>query len=416
MSDQPTSNDSTDALSAHTTVWSALAAPFDFDLSLAPSIMAACRVAYALTDDGLRVRCLGGNLNLFPLNGAASQQLTLYDLAPELVGSAAELNALMSRELERHELSLVNRESPTGEPFYLSFTNLAHVFPDGAMGILHVVQDVSDFGQLEQRLVQHRNELFLLRQQLAQQNSQLTLANAELRMLDDAKSQFISAAAHELRTPLTSLMGFVEMLADEVGEQPGARQLQFLEMINRSAQRLLSLTNNLLDMTRIDANRLELTMQEVDPVDLIERVANELYPMLKLKEQNLTLSAQPGLPRILCDVTRAQQVLSNLLVNATKYTKKGGSIRVGVELDDLPAMMRFSVEDNGCGIPASELPHLFSRFYRASNVRSQGIPGAGLGLAITRSLVELHSGRIWVTSVLDRGSTFFVTFPIAEAV
>lgn len=383
----------------------------DGERALALSIMSAYRLAYALTDSSLRVKRVGGDLNLFPMDCVFPSHLSLYDLAPELIGSAEELDALMRYDLRRHELSLVNRESLAGEPIYLNLTNLAHLSADGSVGILHIIQDVTGFGQLEQRLVQHRNELFLLRQQLAEQNAQLLLANAELRMLDDVKSQFISAAAHELRTPLTSLMGFVELLMGEAETQPTARQLQFMEMINRSAQRLLSLINNLLDITRMDANRLELNMQIVDPLELVERVTNEVYPMLRGKEQSLTLSAGPGLPQILCDKDRAEQVLSNLLVNAHKYTQQGGAIRVSVALDESPAMVRFSVEDNGCGIPAADLPHLFSRFYRASNVRSQGIQGAGLGLAITRSLVELHGGRIEVKSILNKGATFAVTFP-----
>jgi signal transduction histidine kinase len=388
----------------------------DVEDALALSIMVACRLAYALTDGSLRVERIGGDLGLFPIDCTSFRCLSLYDLAPELVGSAAELDAVMRRELHRHELNLVNRESPTGDPIYLSLTNLAHVHRDGSVGILHVIQDVTEFGQLEQRLVQHRNELFLLRQQLAQQNNQLLLANAELQMLDDAKSQFISAAAHELRTPLTSLVGFVEMLLEDAKNRATPRQLQFVEMINRSAQRLTSLTNNLLDITRMDANRLELNMQAVDPLTLVERVANEIYPMLAAKGQSLALSAAPKLPRILCDEARAQQILSNLLFNAHKYTDEGGAIRIAVERDDSPAMVRLSVEDNGYGIPASEIPHLFTRFYRASNVRNLGIQGAGLGLAITRSLVELHSGRIWVESVLGKGSKFSVTFSAVEVV
>lgn len=376
---------------------------------IALEVVRSFHFAYALVDSDLFVQQMGGDLHLFQAFTLPSP--SLYDITPEMIGSEEELRAVLEGRLARHELSFINRESENGQIVYVSITTLPRQRQDGRHGLLHLVHDMTNIGLLEQQVVQNRNELSLLRRQLSQQNAQLLAANAELRLLDDAKSQFVSAASHELRSPLTALVGFVELLMDELSDGATERQLQFIEMINNSAQRLVSLTNNLLDMTRMDANRLELTMTPVDPLSLVEQVTREVYPMLTAKRQVLSLAAGSKLPYILCDEARCQQVLSNLLVNACKYTDNGGAIRVSVEVDDEPNMVRFSVEDNGVGIPPADLPDIFSRFFRASNVRGQLTHGVGLGLAITRALVELHGGKIWVKSTLGKGSTFYVTFP-----
>jgi signal transduction histidine kinase len=232
--------------------------------------------------------------------------------------------------------------------------------------------------------------------------------------LDDLKSQFISVAAHELRTPLTSLLGFVELLLEDQPAGVSARQTQFLEMINRSSQRLLSLTNNLLDITRMDADRIELHLQETDPLKLVERVANELQPLFNAHHQLLLLSAVQNLPHILCDRTRAHQILVNLLGNANKYSPDGATVSVDIALEEDQHFLRFAVKDSGIGIPLADHSKLFDRFFRASNARVDGIAGAGLGLSITRSLVEMHGGRIWFDSAAGAGSTFYVTFPVVS--
>jgi signal transduction histidine kinase len=252
-----------------------------------------------------------------------------------------------------------------------------------------------------------------LRDQLIQQNLDLAAANAELRRLDDLKSQFVSVAAHELRRPLSPIIGYVELLLEEEVGPLGDDQREYLEIVQRGARRLVDLTNNLLDVTRIEAERVELVLQPKDLPALVEIVAIEWEPQLEAKAQRLTLRASPGLPPVWCDETRAAQIISNLLSNASKYTPDGGSITIGVTSADEDGFLQLFVADNGVGISPEDQDKLFTRFFRAGSARLTGAGGAGLGLYITRSLVELHGGRIWFKSELNQGSTFYVTFPLA---
>jgi signal transduction histidine kinase len=155
-------------------------------------------------------------------------------------------------------------------------------------------------------------------------------------------------------------------------------------------------------------------LQPTDLLALVEAVAAEFRPQLEAKAQHLTLRAPPGLPPALCDETRAAQIISNLLSNASKYTPQGGLITVSMAPAEEKGFLQISVADNGVGIPAEDQPKLFDRFIRARNAILTGSSGAGLGLYITRSLVELHGGRIWFVSEPGKGSTFHVTFPIAD--
>lgn len=385
-----------------------------FDPEIALLIVQAQGCAYAVTDSSFVVQRVGGDLALLNYNREQDTACTLTVLAPELIGSEAEVINVLAGKLSRHELHMVNRETADGQIRYVTMINIPFPSQHQPTGILHVVEDVTPAGETEQRLSQHRNELALLRQQLVHKNNELIASNAELQHLDDLKSQFISVAAHELRTPLTSLLGFVELLLEEQHAQVSARQTQFLEMINRSSQRLLSLTNNLLDITRMDANRIELHLRETDPLVLVEHVANELQPQIDAQNQRLVLSAVQELPQILCDRTRAHQIIANLLSNASKYSSDGATVSIDIAIDQDRHFLRFAVKDSGIGIPAADRSKLFGRFYRASNAVAEGIAGAGLGLSITRSLVEMHGGRIWFDSAANAGSTFYVTFPVAS--
>jgi len=281
-------------------------------------------------------------------------------------------------------------------------------------GLVHLVQDATEAGVLQQRLTQHRNELRLLDEQLSHQNLELAAANAELRRLDELKSQFISVAAHELRNPLSSIIGYVEMLLEADLGPLTDKQRECLEIVQRSGRRLLDITNNLLDVTHIETGRVELVLRPTDLPALMEEVAVELGPQLEAKSQRLILRAIPGLPPALCDEARAAQIIGNLLSNASKYTSEGGLITLSMAYAAEEGFLQLCVADTGVGISAADQGKLFQRFFRAESAQLTGASGAGLGLHITRSLVELHGGRIWCESELNKGSKFCVTFPIAD--
>jgi signal transduction histidine kinase len=147
---------------------------------------------------------------------------------------------------------------------------------------------------------------------------------------------------------------------------------------------------------------------------LVNIIVMEYTPQIAAKAQQLTVVAPDGLPAILCDTLRASQILSNLISNATKYTAKGGSISITVQHAPDEGFLLVIVRDDGVGIPSSEHKKIFERFFRASSAMLAGVAGAGLGLHIVRALVELHGGRIWLESEIGQGTTFYVTFPLAD--
>lgn len=279
-----------------------------------------------------------------------------------------------------------------------------------------MVQDVTETGCLKQELEQQRNALCLAHDLLAQQNLQLAAANTELQRLDEVKSAFVSIAAHELRSPLTSILGYLELLLGGDAGDLNLQQKDYLRVIEYSAQRLVQTSNDLLDVTRIEAGRLEMVLQPTDLVAVAELAVRQLLPQLKAKSQQLTLHAPARLPLALCDADRARQIIGILLGNANQYSPPGTAIVLSLCEADAAGFLQITVSDQGIGIAPEERASLFRPFFRASSATQPGASGsgAGLGLYIARSLVDLHGGRIWFDSVPGKGTTFYVTLPSAD--
>lgn len=233
------------------------------------------------------------------------------------------------------------------------------------------------------------------------------------REVDRMKSEFVSLVSHELRTPLTSIKGYVDLLlAGEVGELDQEQQ-EFLTIVKNNADREVMLINDLLDISRIDAGKVELRQSIVDLAGLAQHVASSLRPQLEAKGQQLTLDLPVELPAVWGDGDRVTQILTNLLSNAHKYTPPGGSITISAR--GAAGEVRIDVRDTGIGLTSDDQVQLFTKFFRAHNRTTQEVGGTGLGLAITRSLVELHGGQLTVTSAPGQGSTFSVTLPAVAA-
>jgi PAS domain S-box-containing protein len=234
------------------------------------------------------------------------------------------------------------------------------------------------------------------------------------REVDRLKSEFVSLVSHELRTPLTSIKGYVDLLlADEVGElRP--EQREFLEIVRQNSDRLIALIEDLLDISRVESGQIALRCTAMDISRVIGEVAASFRPQVLGKKQRLLVRVPEGLPAVWGDTERVTQILTNLVSNAHKYTPAGGRITVAVRPED--GRVRIDVRDTGIGLSASEQAQLFTRFFRAKNRTTQEVGGTGLGLVITRSLVERHGGYISVASELGNGSTFTVTLPTALAV
>jgi signal transduction histidine kinase len=393
------------------------------------AVLRARSVGYACVDGALRIEEIGGTAPDYL--GPITEGQELYEVFPELVGSEAELEALYLGSEERFELNMINREKQDGTTAYFdlmlvapaSFTahacDSAHddARDDGgrAPRLIAVWEDISAAGQISQKVMQQRNELTLLRDELARQNEMLRSANHELRRNNQLKSRFVGVAAHELRSPLTAMIGYSELLQDETFGPLADRQRHFTTVIENSAQRLLGLLNNLLDVTRLEAGNLELNLEPADLVELVGRAEAEVRLQVLSKQQTLTTEAVAGSVMVLCDPARALQVLVNLVGNANKYTPEGGSIRISIRTDAATGYAEVAVADTGIGIAEDEVENLFVTFFRASNANTINASGAGLGLSIAASLIEQHGGTMHVASTLGQGSTFTFTLPLAEA-
>lgn len=237
-----------------------------------------------------------------------------------------------------------------------------------------------------------------------------------LKELEQMKTDFVNTVSHDLKSPIMAIAMTAELLMKAM-PAPGGEQAyrERCERIIRSAKNMTELVTDLLDLGKIEAG-LEGAGEPVDLVPLIADVVKALAAPAESKQIAVGVEVPPaatvhGVP------ARLQQVLTNLIGNAIKYTREGGRVRVAVEVSEAPEgpvrirPVRIRVTDNGIGIPARDLPHVFDKFYRVTNDATKGISGTGLGLAITRSIVEAHAGRIGVESTEGAGSTFWVELP-----
>ena len=229
--------------------------------------------------------------------------------------------------------------------------------------------------------------------------------NERLRQLDQLKTDFVANVSHELRTPLTSIMGFAELLTDGAAGSLSEEQAEYLDVIQRSSTRMLALVTDLLLLSRLETRSIPLDVTDVAIPQLVRECTGELTNSARAKGVLLNAACDNG-PTVRGDQMRLRQVLDNLVSNAVKFTPEGGSVAVRAFHDD--DGWHIAVTDTGMGIPADELPHLFDKFFRASNARDGNVPGTGLGLAITQAIVEVHDGHLDVASVEGEGTTVTV--------
>ncbi len=235
---------------------------------------------------------------------------------------------------------------------------------------------------------------------------------------EEIKSTFTSIISHELKTPVALIKGYAQTLAREDAEWDITTARQGLEIIEEEADRLESLINNLLDASRIQASGLRLDFSDVNVELLAEKVAAAFRT--QTTAHRIELDFAQALPLIWGDEERLRQVLNNLMGNSIKYSPEGGTIRIGGWIEDAPydddsQRVVIFVADNGIGIPADELPHIFESFYRVDSTLRRSTAGAGLGLFLCNAIAEAHGGEIWVRSEVGRGTTFFLALPVEGA-
>lgn len=238
----------------------------------------------------------------------------------------------------------------------------------------------------------------------------------QLRQLDQAKTDFLATVNHELRTPLTSISAYLDMIQDGVGGPVPPEVDRMLDIIVRNSERLRRLIEDMLTVSRQDYEGANLHLAPVQLGHTLQIVTVALRPLAELGDVSISLELDDGDPAIIADEVQLEQVFTNLVSNAIKFTPGGGRIVVSCRIEpmtDGEPGVNVRVRDTGVGIPAEEIPHLFTRFFRASNATSTAVPGSGLGLAIAYDIVKAHRGYLAVSSELGTGTTISVQLPIS---
>jgi len=254
----------------------------------------------------------------------------------------------------------------------------------------------------------------------------IAISNAQLydevQQANDAKSEFVSFVAHELKNPMTSIKGYTELLSGGAVGEINEMQTNFLQTIHSNVERMSTLVSDLSDNSKIEAGRLRLDYNAMDVAEIVDEVIQSTGRQIEEKKQEIILQVPDSLPQAWADQTRVNQVLTNLVSNAYKYTPESGKIIIGAELsanewdpEGADQVVHFWVKDDGIGIIAEDQQKIFSKFFRSEDEKARESPGTGLGLNITKSLVEMQGGKIWFESEFREGTTFHFTIPVAEA-
>jgi signal transduction histidine kinase/HAMP domain-containing protein len=297
------------------------------------------------------------------------------------------------------KLGVLNINSRNQEAFPPERVELLLAF---ARQLAVVLQNAQLYEQTQQFSKNLEEKISIATGNLARANERLKLANDKLIELSQAKSDFIAIVSHELRSPLTSILGFTDLLVQGDPGVLNATQKDFMEIINQNTRRLIDLINNLLNLSKIEAGKVEL---KKEPLDLEKTVHGVLHNLrLAITEKKLNIRVLPpaeSLAKIPADENQLTQIIINLLANVIKYVPSQGEVVISFK--DTGKFVEVQVIDNGDGIDARDLPHMFDRFYRSAKAKAEHVIGTGLGLAITKLLVEMHGGKIWVESpVVDK--------------
>jgi signal transduction histidine kinase len=241
---------------------------------------------------------------------------------------------------------------------------------------------------------------------------ELEIKSQALSKADKHKSEFLASMSHELRTPLNAILGYTELILDEIYGEVPPRIREVIERLEKNGSHLLRLINDVLDISKIEAGQLELSLETYSLQETVHTVVTSLEPLAAEKALELKTRMAPGLPNGVGDPQRISQVLVNLIGNAIKFTDEG---EVAVDIGTADGRFVVKVADTGPGLSDLEKDYIFSEFYQADRKGARSEGGSGLGLSIARRIVELHGGAIWVESVPGRGSTFIFTLPIRVA-
>lgn len=275
--------------------------------------------------------------------------------------------------------------------------------------VIAVVRDITQRKEIENRLHAVREQYAA---ELTAKNEQLEARNREVEKANQLKSEFLASMSHELRTPLHTIIGFSELLAEEIQGTLNSDQKRFVGHVLQDARHLLELINEVLDISKIESGKLELQRDMFDFKDCVEEVMHSIRQQADNKGISLE-NKDAFQSKLYADRLRLKEILYNLLSNAVKFTGKGG--RVWLESEVQGEFLQVTVGDTGVGIREEEQGAIFEKFYQAAAASGSIHQGTGLGLPIAKHLVELHGGRIWVESKPDQGSRFILTLPLTRS-
>ncbi|MEA3514744.1 MAG: PAS domain-containing sensor histidine kinase [Nanoarchaeota archaeon] len=247
-----------------------------------------------------------------------------------------------------------------------------------------------------------------------ERTAELEQAYNELKELDNQKDMFISIAAHELKTPLTTIQGFSQILRDKSISLDSKQKENYLSLINKNTQRLYNLILDLLDSTRLSLGKIKIDLCRVDVKDIFSETSDSMEIILKEEGIKPKFNLEKGIPKIMADSQRVNQVLRNLIINAVHATAKCGTISLTACRKG--NLVQFEVKDTGIGISKHDQKYLFTKFYQADDSHRKKFTGSGLGLSICKGMVELMNGKIWFESKPGKGTTFYFTLPVAHKI
>lgn len=300
---------------------------------------------------------------------------------------------------------------PVEEIQLQSWNNILQLLPFVLAGLVVALITAQRESARLQALIAEQ-ELHERAEQLEQTNNRLEQTNHQLKEANQLKDRFISIASHELKTPITTIRGQAQLVLRRLSKQrdlnPDMLTMRTtLEKINDQTSRITALVDELLDMSSIRAGKVELRKKECDLVDICRGVIEDQH---LLSGRDIKLAVQSSPVTMLVDCDRIAQVIVNLVSNATKYSPEGSPVEVSISRNDGTAQV--AVRDSGKGITKKQQEHIFESFYRTPEAQSSSKSGLGLGLAISKDIVERHNGRIWCESEPSKGSTFYVELPL----
>jgi signal transduction histidine kinase len=317
----------------------------------------------------------------------------------------ASVRALKEKQLvENVEMGIVRGP---GEITWIS-VNAAPISLPG-YGVVVAYSDITTRKTMEERLRKFNDEL---EQRVAERTAQLQAALSELRQSAEAKDAFLASVSHELRTPLAGVLGITDILELQTVGELNERQLRYVQQLHLSGERLLKMVNGILDYTALLAGRVPIRPDVCRLVELGAISLRAVHPQAEAKKQKLKLSIEPHSVEIISDADGINQVLSNLLDNAVKFTPEGGTI--GLDIAEIPdqGIVRLTVWDTGIGIAPAQHEAIFKPFEQVDHGLARKYEGVGLGLPYTRQMVQLLGGSLTLESALGQGSSFTVTLPI----